>query len=148
MYESKDGNAEILVADAREDLRWLYQHWLEADGYKVRVAGDRSELEAQIMDRTPELILLDLHMHGLGGLRLCRWLKLDSKFNRIPVVATSHEAAHLAARLAQVAGADSILIMPFSRIELELELDRHLRSGDLARSSKLIPQDPVPAPSS
>ena len=146
MYESKDGNPEIIVADAREDLRWLYKHWLEADGYKVRVAKDRSELEVLIKQRAPDLVLLDLHMHGLGGMRLCRWLKSDSQSERFPVVATSHEAAPLAARLAQVAGADGILGKPFSRIELELELERHLGSEPAQGRTSFHRQDPVPVP--
>lgn len=117
---------EIIVVDEQDGLRWLYQHWLEADGYRVRVVRDRTSLEAALVGDSPDVILLDLHLGGLDGIRTCRDLKKDEHTAHIPVIGTTHEAAGMSTRLAAEAGANGVLAKPFSRIELELAVQEQL----------------------
>jgi len=124
----------IIVIDAQEGLRWLYQHWLEADGYRAQVAGDRTALDALLAGPAPDLILIDLHLGGLDGIRACRDLRADPRLEGIPIIGTSHEVAGLSSRLGKSSGADSVLVKPFSRIELELAVRAALGLGDGAGS--------------
>lgn len=117
---------EIIVVDGQDGLRWLYQHWLTADGYRVRVVQDRTSLDAALVAASPDLILLDLHLGGLDGIRTCRDLKKGERTAHIPVIGTTHEAAGMSTRLAAEAGANGVLAKPFSRIELELAVQEQL----------------------
>ncbi len=123
---------EVIVVDEQDGLRWLYQHWLEADGYRVRAVKERGELEIALLNASPDLILLDLHLGGLDGIRICRDLKNDEGTRHIPVIGTTSEAGGMSKRLAQNAGADGVLAKPFSRIELELEVQAHLTQAGVA----------------
>lgn len=128
MSENEQG-PHIIVVDGQDGLRWLYQHWLESDGYRVRVTADRTDLEGMLADCEPDLILLDLHLRGLEGIRICQAIKADPRWAPIPIIGTSHEAGGLAGQLAHNAGADNLLVKPFSRIELELGVEGLLGRG-------------------
>lgn len=54
-----------------------------------RLAGDAAELAIQLLDgHRPDLIVADLELPFMSGLRLVRTLKADRNLRRIPVVLT------------------------------------------------------------
>jgi CheY-like chemotaxis protein len=113
-----DDKKMIIVAEESSELRWLYRRWLEETGFGVTEADDGAWVLAQMEPRTPDLVLVDLHLPTMSGLEVCRRLKSDEKYCLIPVVAI---AAHLdlSAKLrAAQAGVDALLFKPLSRIEL------------------------------
>src|SRR5262245_52385352 len=73
---AKKGN--ILVVDDEEVMRDVLESLLSQDGYRVDLAKTGEEALARLNDRSYDLILLDVSMPGIGGLRtLEEVLKLD-----------------------------------------------------------------------
>jgi len=126
----------IIVVDAQEGLRWLYQHWLSADGYSVQEACDRAALQSLLTQVKPDLILLDLHLGGLEGIRTCQRLQADPDLEGVQIIGTTQEAGGLSIRLADSAGADAVLVKPFSRIELELSVQTCLERAAVPAQNK------------
>lgn len=63
----------------------------------------------------PRMILLDLHMTGLDGLRTLEFLRREPKFAAIPVVVVSGTQDKAKVRAALSAGAQAFLPKPVSR---------------------------------
>jgi ribonuclease P protein subunit RPR2 len=82
----------------------------------VDEARSAAEAEAQIRERRPDVIVLDVSMPGTSGLDFCRKLKADPDRREIPVVILSgNETAEADARKA---GAEAFLEKPFSPLDL------------------------------
>ncbi len=63
----KKGN--ILVVDDEEVMRDVLESLISADGYRVDLAKTGEEGLARLSDRTYDVVLLDVSMPGIGGLR-------------------------------------------------------------------------------
>jgi DNA-binding NtrC family response regulator len=73
---AKKGN--ILVVDDEEVMRDVLESLLSQDGYRVELAKTGEEGLARLSERAYDVILLDVSMPGIGGLRtLEEILKLD-----------------------------------------------------------------------
>lgn len=58
-------------------------------GFEVRTAQNGAEALELIEQETPDIILSDLNMPGMGGLELCRILKSKEKYKNIPFIMMS-----------------------------------------------------------
>jgi DNA-binding response OmpR family regulator len=76
----------ILVAEDDEGLRQLMRLILRHDGFEVIEAVNGQDALARAHDSNPSVILLDIMMPGMDGLAVCRNLKNDQRFDRVPVI--------------------------------------------------------------
>jgi DNA-binding response OmpR family regulator len=107
----------VLVVEDDPNVRGLLQTLLEAEGYAVTTASDGLGGLGEATATAPELVLLDLVMPDLGGLRVLERLHDDAGLSQIPViVVTGHEDAlpDVRARL----GDDNVFLKPFAVAEL------------------------------
>ena len=81
---------------------------------------------------SPDLILSDIAVPGLDGIELCRRLRADPRTAAIPILAvTGHDDRHYPDR-AMAAGANQVLIKPFTAETLVAEARRLLNaSGEI-----------------
>lgn len=101
----------ILVIDDDEDTISLYQRYLRGLGYVLHVARNREQLEAQLAQALPDLILLDVLMPRWDGWLILQQLKMRPETASIPVVICSVlSQPHLALAL----GAEEVLQKPIS----------------------------------
>ena len=75
----------VLVIDDDATTRETFQHMLRAEGYAVRAEASVDTGLASAIDRTPDVILLDLHMPLADGLECLRRLRAHPQCARIPV---------------------------------------------------------------
>jgi CheY-like chemotaxis protein len=103
---------KILVVEDSPDIRELLQVMLEREGFDVALAEDGAEGIQQATKEHPDLIISDLSMPRVDGVRMIKRLRESTKvLGRIPILAlTSHglEKAMSAIR----AGADRALTRP------------------------------------
>lgn len=78
--------AKILVVDDEKIVVDLHKKMLERNGYEVVVAHDGAEALEMIAAEKPDLILTDVLMPEMDGLRLCEELKKNERTNLIPVI--------------------------------------------------------------
>ncbi|GAA2410767.1 SpoIIE family protein phosphatase [Streptomyces glaucosporus] len=109
--------AHVLVADDNADMR-EYLRRLLSQNYRVTTVPDgRAALEAVRAD-APDLVVSDVMMPRMDGLRLVAALRADSRTAGVPVLLLSARAGQEASIEGLEAGADDYLVKPFSAAEL------------------------------
>lgn len=83
-------SADILIIDDDKDLVASMKIILESRGFQVRTAHDGKQGYDRILEKAPDLILLDVMMNtDTEGFDLASRLKADARFRTIPIVMTT-----------------------------------------------------------
>jgi diguanylate cyclase len=107
--------ATILIVDDEQPLRELLADVLASEGHHVLLAGNGREALALIVGDPPDLVVSDVMMPLLNGVRLCRQLKAEPATATVPVILMSSVGPTVAAG----AGADAFISKPFDLDEVE-----------------------------
>ncbi len=104
---------DILIVDDEADIRDLVSGLLEDEGYETRSAGDSDSALAQIEQRRPNLVILDIWLQGsrLDGLELLDFIKRDHP--DVPVIIISGHGNVETAVSAIKRGASNFIEKPF-----------------------------------
>jgi DNA-binding NtrC family response regulator len=117
----------VLVVDDEPAIRLLCRVNLELDGYDVVEAANLAQARQALAEKTPALVLLDMHIGNERGNTLLG--ELEGHDPPIPVaVVTGSTELNEGERTA----ASAVLAKPFT-IEALLETVRSLAAGDAAR---------------
>jgi two-component system alkaline phosphatase synthesis response regulator PhoP len=125
----------VLVAEDDPDLALGLKNNLEIEGYDVRVARDGAEALAVALQWQPALLILDLVMPKIEGMRVLRELReRDSKVAVLLLTARGEEADKVRGLKL---GADDYVTKPFGLLELLARVESLLRRarGEPARES-------------
>lgn len=117
----------ILVVDDEQSIRDMLAISLDAAGYNVLQAEGAREAHALIIDRHPDLVLLDWMMPGTTGLELLRRLKRDEMTEKLPVIMLTAKAEETSKISGLDSGADDYIAKPFSPRELVSRVKAVLR---------------------
>lgn len=82
----------ILVVEDNLLNRELLCDWLETEGYDVISAASLAEAFAALEFETPHTVLLDVQLGSEDGLSLAKWVRNDSRFRRLPIIAVTAHA--------------------------------------------------------
>lgn len=108
----------VLVVDDDIDQQALLRVVLSAAGYAVAAVDNAEDALAAIAARAPDVVILDVMMHGIDGYEACRRIRANPLTLDLPVVLVTA----LNSREERVngidAGADDFLSKPVSREEL------------------------------
>jgi two-component system cell cycle response regulator DivK len=80
----------ILVADHDDDNRSLVRAVLSMKGFEVLQAVNGEEAFSLAVERKPALLLIDLRLPVMSGIRVIRRLR-ESGLDQMPIIATSLE---------------------------------------------------------
>lgn len=101
---------KILIADTEEGTLNQLAHSLEQAGYSVVTAANCEQVLAKASSERPDLVCLEIHLPGIGGLEVCRTLKAE---RAVPVLLTvSHLDDKTSAGFLTV-GAEDLIFKPF-----------------------------------
>ena len=106
---------KILIADDDAAILDAVSLLLGAEGYEVLTAHNGQQV-IPLLEKKPDLILLDIWMSGTNGQEVCTLIKTSPKTMDIPVILVS--ANNDTARLAQESGAEGFLLKPFEMEDL------------------------------
>lgn len=109
---------KILICDDSLAEMKLMQSLLQSAGYWPVALSDSRQIEQTIAAERPQLILLDVVMPDRNGYQVCRDLKSNAEFNRIPVIIVSSKDQESDKFWAQQQGADGYVIKPFTAVQL------------------------------
>jgi two-component system response regulator (stage 0 sporulation protein F) len=76
--------AKILIVDDQPCVREIYAEELISEGYQVVTARDAESIEGHLRFSRPDLVLLDLYLDGLNGIRVLEDIK--RKRPNLPVI--------------------------------------------------------------
>jgi len=108
----------VLVVDDETSIREMLVISLESAGYNVLQAENAKTAHSLVLDKHPDLILLDWMMPVTTGLELLRRLKRDEMTDHIPVIMLTAKAEESSKIAGLDSGADDYLAKPFSLREL------------------------------
>lgn len=104
---------KVLVVEDEAELTGAIQIRLEQAGYEVLIAYDGQEALEKARTENPDLIVLDLMLPKIDGYKVCRMLKFDEKYKKIPVVMLTARAQEKDENLGYEVGADAFITKPF-----------------------------------
>ncbi len=128
----------ILIVDDETSIRDMLSMALEADGYKAIQAATAQEAHAIIIDRQPDLVLLDWMMPGTSGLELLRRLKRNELTEKLPIVMLTAKSEEDDTIVGLESGADDYIVKPFSPRELLSRVKAVLRRSDRDDSNEPV----------
>ena len=117
----------LIVEDDRHILTGLVDN-LTMEGYKTIIARDGKEALAQVKERSPDLIILDIMLPKLSGFEVCRELRKAG--TNIPIIILSARAQESDKVLGLELGADDYVTKPFSPRELLTRVKAVLRRAE------------------
>jgi CheY-like chemotaxis protein len=109
------GAVLILVAEKDPITAELEQYFLNQEGYDVHIVLDGRKAIETAETLQPHLIILDVILPGLSGLKVCKALKADVATSHIPILVFS--VLDVRDR-ALDAGADAFLLKPIEQPKL------------------------------
>src|SRR3954468_2786856 len=132
--------SQILIVEDDKDIADLIAHYLRKAGYAAHITTSGTAALARIAEAPPDLVLLDLMLPGMDGMRVCQTLRTAPETASIPVImltARGEEAERIAGL---ERGADDYVTKPFSPGELVA------RVGALLRRTRTTESAPPGAP--
>lgn len=126
-------NQTILIADDEPEIVDLVRLLLEWEGYTVVDAKNGEEALARARDTVPALMLLDVRMPKMSGLKVLEHLQADPALASIPVVMLSVVTTHPRVQTALEKGAVAFLSKPFELQEMARLVRRILSRDDAGR---------------
>ncbi|MDQ0982950.1 SpoIIE family protein phosphatase [Streptomyces sp. V2I9] len=115
---TRNAPARVLIADDNADMRGYLTRLLRGAGHQVLAVADGLEALDRVRADLPELVISDVMMPGLDGLRLVTALREDPRTATVPVLLLSARAGQEASIEGFDAGADDYLVKPFAATEL------------------------------
>ena len=120
----------VILVEDDEDIADSIRYNLEREGFRVRLATTGEDALNLILDRPPNLILLDLNLPHMNGFELCRRLRAESTTTRVPILMLTARADEADKVLGLNMGADDYITKPFSMRELVARVNAALRRAE------------------
>ena len=109
---------KILIADDDAEMLETLSSMLEGEGYTVIKAENGQEAVEMARKELPALIMLDIHMPVLDGLKACKAIKEDKVTKGSQVVMLTVEGSINEIQQAITYGAKTYITKPSSKAEI------------------------------
>jgi two-component system, OmpR family, phosphate regulon response regulator PhoB len=113
---------KVLIVDDEVDLVRLVQYNLEREGFQVLTAYDGKTTFTRIKEQKPDLLILDLMLPDMSGIKICQQIKDDPKTKALPIIMLTARSSENDRVSGFEAGADDYVVKPFSPKELVLRV--------------------------
>lgn len=115
---------KILVCDDEKDIVSALKIYLSAENYEVREAYNGMEAVRLVKEEEFHLILLDIMMPVMDGIRALEQIR---KFSNVPVILLTAKSEEIDMILGLNVGADDYITKPFRPIELLARVKAQIR---------------------
>jgi DNA-binding response OmpR family regulator len=120
---------KILIVDDEKDLVETLTFRLKSYGYEVISAHDGKDGLDMARSESPDLILLDLMLPKLDGYKVCRMLKFDEKFKKIPIIMLTARSQEDDKKIGLETGANAYITKPFNPKSLLAKIEELIQHG-------------------
>ncbi|OUS24390.1 phosphate regulon transcriptional regulatory protein PhoB [Gammaproteobacteria bacterium 45_16_T64] len=117
----------VLIVDDEEAIREMIAVSLELAGFSWIQANNGQSAHEMVVDKRPDLILLDWMLPGISGVELARRLKRDDATSEIPIIMLTAKGEEDNKIQGLDAGSDDYITKPFSTRELISRINAVLR---------------------
>jgi len=131
-----DRKKRLLVVDDEPEITLVLRSGLSKHGYDVRVASEGQAALDLFIAWSPDLVITDLSMPNMGGLKLCKRLR---EISRVPIIILSVKGDEATKIEALDAGADDYITKPFAMGEFVARVRAALRrSSDTGEQNTIV----------
>ena len=130
-----ESKKRILVVDDEPEITLVLRSGLAKHGYEIRVAGEGQAALELFQAWTPDLVVTDLSMPNMNGMKLCERLR---QISAVPIIVLSVKSDEAAKVDALDAGADDYVTKPFGMGEFLARVRAALR-----RSPETVPEGTI-----
>src|SRR5262249_10500827 len=123
--------ATVLVVDDISANQKLLRETLEPEGYEVLLASDGATAIEVAEGANPDIILMDVQMHGMDGFETCRRLKQVEATRNIPVIFITAREDTASTVEGFRAGSVDYITKPFKAEEVVARVRTHLEISRL-----------------
>jgi len=129
LQDEWETKSSVLIVDDDEDQSSLLEYRLQQLGFKTLAARDGSQAVDFARSAHPDLILLDLRLPDIDGLRVCQTITDSPDTCDIPVIIVSAVETPDIVRVSRAAGSQFYVRKPYDPNVL-FALIRQTLSGD------------------
>ncbi len=129
--------AYILAVDDEAELLGTLSRVLGHEGHEVALTQKAEDAWIKIVNRRPDLVILDVMMPGTDGLTLCRNLRADARYNALPILFLTASSGTDDLVEGLDAGGDDYVTKPFELNELRARVRALLRRAQAKVNSIL-----------
>lgn len=109
----------VLIVDDNRLIANSLVQMISLLGHEARaVYGSMAAIQS-ITQRTPDVLLMDIHMQGLNGVELCRYIRREASLPHLVILAMSTDTQATMVSSIREAGADGFLPKPIEMDSLE-----------------------------
>ena len=117
----------LLIAEDNEDIR-AYMNEELSKMFDIRLAGNGEEALQMIKENEPDIVITDMMMPVMDGIKLCSHIKQNISTSHIPVIMLSAKTDSKDELEAFKTGADDFMVKPFSMAVLIAKMQNMLRT--------------------
>jgi len=117
----------LLLVEDDPDLLEILRLTFEMEGFRLVLAVDGQEALDKARRHAPDLIVLDIMLPKLDGIEVCRQLRAESTFRRVPILMLTAKAEESDVVLGLGIGADDYVVKPARPRELAARVRNLLR---------------------
>ena len=122
------GGELILIIEDNEKNRKLVRDVLQVKGYRTIASETAEEGLKLAIEKSPNLILMDIQLPGMDGITALKQLKAEAKTKSIPVIAVTASAMTYNRQTMLAEGFDGYQSKPISVKDFLGEIERVLAS--------------------
>lgn len=125
---ARQGPRLVLAVDDEEEILTLVAKALEQRGYRVEKARRGREALDRVAELLPDLVLLDANLPEIHGFDICRKIKSNPRYAKIPVVMMTavYRGWRFAHDTREAFGVDDYIEKPFRMDDLVRRVQHHL----------------------
>ncbi len=116
----------ILLVDDEQKVLDLIAFRLQYLGYRVVTARTGEDALSLVETQRPDLIILDVGLPGLDGVKVCSRLKKSETFSATPILMLTALSDIEDVNKAMAAGADDYVVKPYDPAVLQMKLQRYI----------------------
>jgi DNA-binding response OmpR family regulator len=121
----------------------MYAEFLQRSSYEIDEAEDGREALAKAISAPPGVVVTETRLVGLNGVELCRLLRTDVATQDLPIIFVTGDVYDEQIKVAERAGADTVLVKPCLPETLLLEMERLRRMSSRLRERGRALRDQV-----
>ena len=116
--QAETAKQRVMVVDADPQILATLKAFLEPWGLSVTTLNDPQRFWETLKSCSPDLLILDVKMPGVSGVELCKIIRNNSRWGRLPIIfLTAHTDAAIVNQMFSV-GADDFVSKPIVGPEL------------------------------
>lgn len=125
---------QILVVDDEEAIREVVSTMLESKGYRCTAVSNGRAAQEQVKKATPDLVLSDMIMPEMDGIKLLDWLREYDPEVPVIMVTAIHDISTALEAIRR--GAYDYILKPFEKDQLFLGVGRALQHRRLVAENR------------